>query len=100
MGTGFPGFPADMDSVVSLANKEQKIRLFNKNMVKSDLWFLKNGVPDWKVSWTEGELEDMIGSDHLLHFHFLRSKNSTRFRVAPLTEKKGFVISAEGFYPA
>jgi hypothetical protein len=99
LGIGLPELPEDMNSVVTYAEKKGEIRVSRKSMVRSDIWFLKHRIPDWKIEWSRGKLIDPSGKKELLHFHFIRSKQMKEFVVEPMTGDGGFVISPDGIRP-
>jgi hypothetical protein len=99
LGIGLPESPEDMNSVVTYAEKKGEIRVSRKSMVRSDLWFFKHKIPDWKIEWNRGKLIDPSDNEELLHFHFIRSKRMKEFVVEPITGDEGFVISPDGIRP-
>ncbi|HEC43784.1 MAG TPA: hypothetical protein ENI20_13255 [Bacteroides sp.] len=91
---GLPDFPADMSGIISEFSKQYPDRTYMKDMVKSDLWFQKNGMRDWKVTWEKGRLYS--DNNEYLHFHFLQSKRNSNFIIKPFETTESFSISPEG----
>jgi len=89
----------DMNSITHFAEKAGKIKVYREDIVKSDLWYIKNMQPDWMISWENGKLSDTLSTEELLHFHFLRSKHEAGFMVEPLGKAESFIISPKGFRP-
>ena len=99
LGINLPAGPADMNSIVNQAEKRGEIRVFRKDLVRSDLWYAKNGIGDWQVIWREGTLSSLPEKHELLHFHFLGSKKNKNFSVEPSRDSSVFMITAGGIRP-
>lgn len=89
----------DMNSISCKAENEGDLKVFRKDMVRSDKWYKKQNIKNWQVSWGNGRLYDEASSEEFLHFHFLQSKNQPEFKVKPLGRSFSFSISAKGFSP-
>jgi hypothetical protein len=89
-------FPDDITSIVSKEKNEGRIRYFAEDMVRSDLWFLKEKIPSWKINWKNSELFDVVNRKELLHFHIIKSKINPNFKIPPWTPNKGFSITENG----
>ena len=86
----------DMNSVIRNSFMSGEIRLYQKDIVRSDNFYIKRGLQDWEILWKEGQLKDIAGDKSLLHFHFLKSKNYDEFKVSPMDKDPIFQITTTG----
>jgi hypothetical protein len=89
----------DMTTIVKKTAASGNIRWYHKDLVRSDLWYWKKGISDWEIVWKNGILRDMTMGEELLHFHFIRSKQSSRFRISPWKQGTAFRILPAGIFP-
>jgi len=87
----------DMTHICFRAQKNGHIKLYRRNLVKSDIWYYKKGKSQWEISWVNGCLTNEE-REELLHFHFLKSKKSSLFCVEPWEPNKSFIIKPEGIF--
>ena len=85
--------PSDMTSIAKLANQDGIIRYYSKDLVCSDLWFLKHGVSSWKIIWETGKLHDTSNQNELLHFHIIESKKNKDFKISKWEPRTSFTIT-------
>lgn len=83
----------DFTRITENAAKNNSIKLFRKNMVRSDLWFLKKGIKNWNIEWDKGKLTDSYDGEELLHFHLIKSKYHKKFIVSNWVKNNRFVIT-------
>ncbi|MGC9470683.1 MAG: DUF6625 family protein [Bacteroidales bacterium] len=88
----------DLDQISKNMARQGKISLFRKDMVRSDLWYRKKHIPDWEIVWKNGKLIDKKTDEELLHFHFIKSKNTKWFHPEPWRENSGFRINRKGIH--
>ncbi len=93
---GIPGEPRDINSIVNQESDALRLKVYRKNMVRSDKWYEKQNIREWKVKWDNGQLSDASSGQELLHFHFLEGKNRQGFNIDPMSEPGSFSITAEG----
>ncbi len=86
----------DMSSIVESLKSQGTIKLFQKDLVKSDLWYEKNNRGTWKIIWDRGILKDAENNLELLYFHFIHSKNKTYFQVDPYLKTTRFSVTSQG----
>lgn len=88
----------DMTSITEYAAQRKEIKLFKNNMVRSDLWFKKQGITKWEVIWDKGRLEDTTNGQELLHFHFINLKGNNRFKISAWKPNDSFTIMKTGIF--
>ena len=86
----------DMSSIIQSLDNQNELRLFQKDMVRSDLWYKKKSFYEWKIIWENGILKDATSGLEFLHFHFIDSKRKKEFHITPYNGKKFFVITSKG----
>ena len=89
-----------MSSIVRSHHNQNKLRLFHKDMVRSDLWYQKTANIEWEIIWDNGILTDPASGLEFLHFHFIESKHKKNFQIAPHGGKGVFTISSKGIAPS
>ncbi len=93
-----PGHLCDMTSITEYTAQQGEIRLYKKNMVRSDLWFKKQGITQWEIIWNKGRLEDKTNGQELLHFHIINLKKNKRFKVSAWKPNDSFSITNAGIF--
>ena len=76
--------------------KNSKIRLFRKDLVRSDLWHDKKDHDNWEIEWNAGNLKDKTENLELFHFHFIKSKSNPSFKINQWFKNKLFLITEHG----
>jgi len=89
----------DMTTIVSKLSEAGEIGWFHEDIVRSDLWFEKQKIRDWEIIWKNGKILDTLAKEELLHFHFIRSKNDSKFKIEGFREGAGFSIKPFGIAP-
>jgi hypothetical protein len=105
---GIPVGPLDISSIINLEEEAGRLRVYRKNMVRSDKWYEKQNLRNWKVDWENGRLFDASSKKDLLYFHFLKSKYRDGFRISPAvrngwhpgrrSDEAHSGVSSEGMY--
>ncbi len=87
----------DMTEVVKYFSKNNIIKSYSKNIIKTDAMLLKEKKDNWKFYWKNGKLTDYENNKELLYFHFYYTKQEKTF-IIPQWEKspESFYISKEG----
>lgn len=88
----------DLDLISKNMAQKGEISLFRKDMVRSDLWYRKQDIPDWEIIWENGKLYDKKKGEELLHFHLIRSKHDPQFRPEPWHDNNCFLINRTGIH--
>ena len=83
----------DMTNITKTASQDGIIQHYAQDMVRSDLWFQKQGISQWEVAWINGELHDIINKKELLHFHLIKSKKNKQFTISKWKPNASFTIS-------
>ncbi len=86
----------DITSLARSAEAKGEISVYQKDIVRSDLWFYKRNIQNWEVVWDNGKLIDTYNNEELLHFHFIRSKRYKSFIVPETINDKDFIITRKG----
>ena len=73
-----------------------KIQLFRKDLVRSDLWYDKKGLSKWEIEWNAGTLTDKTENLELFHFHFIKSKSQPTFKINKWSENRLFFTTEKG----
>lgn len=89
----------DMSSIVKSLSASGEIRFYQQDLVRSDLWYKKHGIRQWEIAWKDGTLLDIGTGEKFLHFHFIRSKENSRFHIEPSQTGKEFRIKPTGIKP-
>ena len=61
--------------------KKGKLKVLRLDFVKSDMYYEKQHIENWRVKWEEGQLFDYMGKKEIMYFHFLLSKNKPGFHI-------------------
>jgi len=88
----------DMTQLTNILVQKGELKLFMKNMVRSDLWFIKNKIKDWKIIWDSGKLTDATNIQEILHFHMIVMKNNKNLTIQIPENENKFVIRREGIF--
>ena len=94
-GTEYP----DMTTILQKTEASGEIKWHHEDLVRSDLWYMKQKIRNWEIVWKNGILSENINGKELLHFHFLNSKRNRRFRIETWQAQKGFRIHPAGISP-
>ena len=86
----------DMTQIIQEFEGQDNLKLYRKNMVRSDNWFTKKRIENWEIKWAKGKLTDMIDNEELLHFHFLKSKKKRSFSIESCQPGNTFYIRKTG----
>jgi hypothetical protein len=86
----------DMTQLTNMLSQQGELKLFRKNMVKSDIWFMKKNIKDWKIYWDSGKLTDTLSIQEILHFHMIVMKNSKNLKIQMRRNENKFIITREG----
>jgi hypothetical protein len=88
----------DMTNITKYVEQQGEIRLFKHNMVRSDLWFKKQGITNWEVIWNKGGLKDITNGQELLHFHIINMKRKSKFKISAWKPNDCFSITNDGIF--
>ena len=86
----------DFTRITEDLENESKIRLFRRDLVRSDLWHANKDHDKWEIEWNAGNLIDKTGNLELFHFHFIKSKSNPNFKINKWFKNKHFLITDEG----
>jgi hypothetical protein len=86
----------DVTQLTNALSQKGELKIFRKNMVRSDLWFLKKKIKDWKIIWDSGELTDATNNQEILHFHLIVIKNNKNLIIQIPDNENKFMITREG----
>jgi hypothetical protein len=92
------GFP-DMSSITQSLSDSGEIKLYQHDLVRSDLWYDKHKISQWEIAWEGGTVRDVKTGEEFLHFHFIKSKGKKRFHIASCMPGTEFRISPSGIMP-
>ena len=86
----------DFTRITTNEAKNNRIKLFQKDLVKSDLWFKKKKIQNWTIDWEDGKLLDKVSNNEYLHFHLIDSKRNKKFYIENWSKNKHFQITEKG----
>ena len=89
-------FKYDISKVLINEERKGNIRILRINDVKSDDYYMDQNINNWLVEWRKGSLIDHKDNAELMYFHFIKSKNQEKFRIAPFRDQSLFKISQHG----
>lgn len=90
----------DMTSITQSLSASGEIKLYHRDLVRSDLWYEKNNIRDWEIAWKDGIVTDIKTGEEFLHFHFIKSKGTKRFHIESYHGEAEFRISPAGIMPS
>ncbi len=86
----------DMTTIVKKSAESGEIKMYHKDLVRSDIWFKKHNFKRWEIVWKDGRIIDMLNGKEFLHFHFIRSKHQKNFKIETYKSVNEFMIRPEG----
>ena len=91
-------FP-DMTSITQSLSDSGEIKLYQQDLVRSDLWYYKHNIRQWEIAWKDGTVRDIKTGEEFLHFHFIKSKGTKRFHIESYRPDTEFRIRPIGIRP-
>ena len=89
----------DMTSITQSLSDSGEIKLYQQDMVRSDLWYEKNDINSWEIVWKDGTVRDIRTGEKFLHFHFIKSKRTKKFQIKSYQPGTEFRIKPTGIMP-
>jgi len=90
-------FP-DMTSITQSLSDSEQIKLYQQDLVRSDLWYDKHNIKQWEIAWKDGVVRDIKTGEEFLHFHFIKSKETKRFLIESYLPDTEFRIKPTGIW--